>query len=67
MKQFLGWNLSRILFLVIGVTLIIQSLLKLEWIGIILGLYLCVMGIFKLGCASGSCNVMIDKQNKNDK
>lgn len=41
--------------MVIGISLVIQSIIKFEWVGIILGAYFLVMGIFKLGCAKVGC------------
>lgn len=50
-----GWNVSRIIYTLLGVTIIIQSAVQHEWIGILLGGYFASMGIFSFGCASGIC------------
>lgn len=57
MKQKLltNWNFTRILYVVIGVTVIGQSLGQREWIGTALGIYLTAMGVFAFGCAAGNC------------
>lgn len=57
MKQRLltGWNLIRILYLIIGISVIGQSSAQHHWLGIILGVYLSAMGLFAFGCASGNC------------
>jgi hypothetical protein len=52
-----GWSIQRVLFVFLGVTIIIQSIVKYEWLGILVGLYFLVMGIFRLGCAGGNCAV----------
>lgn len=49
------WTFTRILFSVLGTTLIIQSIIKLEWLGVFIGLYFAVMGVFAFGCANGNC------------
>ncbi|MBS1628184.1 MAG: hypothetical protein JSR09_05665 [Bacteroidetes bacterium] len=50
-----GWNLKRILYVLIGLTIIIQSILQHEWIGVLLGSYFASMGVFSFGCAGGNC------------
>lgn len=50
-----GWTLNRILYTVIGVAIIVQSVMQAQWFGVLLGVYFASMGIFSLGCASGSC------------
>jgi len=50
-----GWNIQRILFLIAGGFVLIQSIMAVEWIGIIMGGYFAAMGILGFGCASGSC------------
>lgn len=56
-----GWNLSRIAFTTLGTLVVIQAVLEKQWIGIPFGLYFMIMGIFALGCASGSCHVPFNK------
>lgn len=50
-----GWNLQRIVLLATGLGFIIYSLSTGTWTGIFLGLYFAAMGVFKIGCAAGSC------------
>ncbi len=59
MKQrlFYNWNAIRVLYVVIGVSLSIQSFRSSEWMGVIFGLYFSAMGIFALGCAAGNCSI----------
>lgn len=49
------WTFTRALYLIIGTTVIIQSLLSKEWSGVALGGYFASMGLFAFGCASGNC------------
>jgi len=50
-----GWNYMRVLYLILGIVVIVQSIMQREWLGILLGLYLTSMGVFAFGCASGNC------------
>jgi len=50
-----GWTFARILYLVIGTLLIIQSAMNKEWIGVFIGSYFASMGLFAFGCARGNC------------
>ena len=50
-----GWTWIRGAFLFLGLWMIIQTALEGEWLGIILGLWLSIMGLFGLGCAAGNC------------
>lgn len=50
-----GWNIQRILFLVAGGFVLIQSIIAGEWLGAVMGGYFASMGLFALGCASGNC------------
>lgn len=54
-----GWNIQRILFLIMGFSLLGDALQKLDVFGMVLAGYFLVMSIFKLGCCSGSCGVPI--------
>lgn len=53
----LPWNLSRVLFLFIGIAVLYQAILDDMWIGIIFGLYFVATGLFAWGCAGGNCQV----------
>lgn len=50
-----NWTLTRTLFLILGVVIIIQSILNQQWFGILFGSYFASMGLFSYGCASGNC------------
>lgn len=50
-----GWNFIRIVFTALGLFMLIQSLMDNEYLSSFLGGYLAVMGLFGVGCASGSC------------
>ena len=50
-----NWSFIRVLYLVMGTIIIVQSIMSNEWLGIILGGYLASMGLFAFGCASGNC------------
>lgn len=50
-----GWNFQRVLYLLIGSIVIIQSVIAKQWIGIPLGGYFAAMGLFRFGCAAGGC------------
>ncbi len=51
-----GWTFQRVLFLVMGGFILIQSIIDRQWFGIIFGLYFTSMGLFAIGCAAGNCN-----------
>lgn len=51
-----GWSIRRGIYLLIGLTILVQGVLMQEWIGIIGGAYFLVMGILGLGCADGNCS-----------
>lgn len=50
-----GWNWVRMIYLLTGLTIIIQAIVTAQWIGIALGGYFAAMAIFRFGCAAGSC------------
>lgn len=50
-----NWSLMRVFYIIIGGTLIIQSVLSRQWIGVVVGGYFAAMGVFAFGCASGNC------------
>ena len=51
-----GWNFIRIIYVVIGVSLIGQFSSQAQWLGVLLGVYISAMGLFGFGCASGNCS-----------
>ncbi len=50
-----GWNFQRALFLIIGITVIAQTISTKDWWAVVFGGYFAAMGIFRIGCASGAC------------
>jgi hypothetical protein len=50
-----NWTITRVLYLIMGVLIIVQSVSSKEWIGTILGAYFVSMGVFAFGCAAGNC------------
>ncbi|MBK6391112.1 MAG: hypothetical protein KA109_12130 [Saprospiraceae bacterium] len=50
-----GWTFHRVIYLVLGGFVMIQSALIHQWLGVALGLYFASMGLFAFGCASGKC------------
>jgi hypothetical protein len=50
-----NWTLTRVLFLILGISIMVQSILDLQWFGVLFGGYFASMGIFSFGCASGNC------------
>lgn len=56
-KVLTGWNFSRILYVVTGSAVLIDSVINRQWVGIIIGACFATMGIFAFGCAAGNCTV----------
>lgn len=56
-KLLSGWTFSRLLYLIMGTFLVIQSFQDRQWIGVVFGAYFASMGLFAFGCASGQCNL----------
>ncbi|PKD19580.1 hypothetical protein APR41_02955 [Salegentibacter salinarum] len=57
-----GWTWIRAAYLFIAIFVIVQSAFEGEWIGILLGAWPAVMGLFGLACPEkncddGNCNV----------
>ena len=61
-KIFTGWTVPRFFYFLIGGLIFIQSLLVMEWLGIVAGGYFTAMGLFGFGCASGQCYPMVNKK-----
>ncbi|MCO5240468.1 MAG: hypothetical protein M9904_10460 [Chitinophagaceae bacterium] len=62
-----GWNWIRVIYLITGVTIIIQSATNGQWLGVALGGYFSAMALFRFGCAAGSCfggSCTIENSNK---
>lgn len=50
-----GWNFIRVIYVLLGCFIIIQSAADRQWFGIIFGGYFAAMGLFAVGCAGGAC------------
>jgi len=50
-----GWNVQRVLFVIMGSVIIIQGIVEWQWMPVLLGGYFASMGLFSFGCASGAC------------
>lgn len=58
MRKILRSNfLRRVLFGLLGIALIFQGIVDEQGIAILLGLWPLAMGMFKLGCARGTCEM----------
>lgn len=54
-RLFTGWTVTRIVYLVIGILVLVQAFSAEQWWGVALGSYVSLMGLFGFGCAGGSC------------
>ena len=50
-----NWTFTRVLYLIMGCAVIIQSVMSQQWFGVAFGGYFAAMGLFAFGCASGNC------------
>lgn len=50
-----GWSFIRIIYLIFGGFIVVQSILDLQWFGMLVGVYFASMGLFGFACASGNC------------
>ena len=50
-----NWTFMRLIYLIMGILVIIQSAMISQWLGVVLGAYFASMGLFAFGCASGNC------------
>lgn len=55
--DFKNWNIRRLIYLIGGFWMIMQSFFDKTWWIAIFGLYFLSMAIFQFGCASGNCAV----------
>jgi len=54
-RMLTGWNFPRILYLLAGMMILIQSIAERQWMGVAFGGYFAMMGLFAFGCAAGNC------------
>jgi len=50
-----GWTFRRGLYLAMGITIVVQSIISKQIMGTFLGVYFASMGLFAFGCAGGNC------------
>ena len=61
-----GWSFIRILYLLAGIMILIQSATDRQWMGVALGGYFAAMGLFAVGCAAGNCNYQPGPKTNSD-
>lgn len=59
-----NWNLSRLLYLAAGLFFVLIAVNDRVWLMIPFGLYFMAMAVFKLGCASGACEIPQKKEDQ---
>lgn len=63
-----GWNLVRILRLVLGIIIIVQGISTKEWTFVMLGSLLTLMPLLNIGCCGPSgCNVPATQSRRQTK
>ena len=50
-----NWTFARVLYLIMGIAVIVQSVMSQQWFGVAFGGYFASMGLFAFGCAAGNC------------
>ncbi|MEY3051425.1 MAG: hypothetical protein RLY31_1210 [Bacteroidota bacterium] len=50
-----GWTYTRVIYLLLGMLITVQSAMDRQWVGVAFGLYFSSMGLFAFGCAAGNC------------
>lgn len=61
-----NWNLRRIIYLIGGLFFMMVAINDRTWWMVPFGLYFVGMAIFRLGCASGNCEVPGEKNRKHN-
>lgn len=54
-RIFTNWNFTRVIYLILGLVVVVQSVYNAQWYGVLFGVYFASMGIFAFGCAGGNC------------
>lgn len=54
-----GWNIRRVLYLLIGGIIVVYGISIGTWWGALFGGYFAAMGLFGFGCAGGACSTGI--------
>jgi hypothetical protein len=63
-RMLYGWNFMRVFYLLIGLTIIIESIISKQWPGIAFGGYFAAMGLFRFGCAGGNCSTGFARRHR---
>ena len=50
-----NWTFTRVVYLLIGMAVIVQSVISKQWFAVAFGCYFASMGLFAFGCAAGNC------------
>lgn len=50
-----GWTIMRVIYLIMGITLIIQAIMAAQYMMIAFGGYFALMSLLGLGCMGGNC------------
>ncbi len=50
-----GWTFMRVLYLIMGITLVIQAIMAHQYAMSFLGVYFAAMSILGIGCMGGQC------------
>jgi hypothetical protein len=64
-----NWTFMRALYLLMGITVIVQAVMSQQWFGVVFGGYFASMGLFAFGCAAGNCysrNCATEPQQKSN-
>ena len=64
-NYFRNWDLMRVLRLVLGIFIIVQSIYTKEWLFVLAGAMFTLMPVLNIGCCGVSgCNTPVAKSNK---
>ncbi|MCU0421180.1 MAG: hypothetical protein MUC81_00090 [Bacteroidia bacterium] len=58
-----GWSIMRVLYLLMGITIIVQSVLAHQFAVSLFGIYFAAMSVLGIGCASGACYSNINNKD----
>lgn len=50
-----GWNVRRVVYLIVGLIATAQAFYLKEYFLILFGVYFAIMAVLNIGCASGHC------------
>jgi hypothetical protein len=66
-KVLSGWNWVRVMYVIMGTVIIIQSIIQKQWLWVLFGAYFASMGLFGFGCAAGACFTNMNYDEPADK